>query len=873
MARRDRFALRSLATFLLLALAVLGLWTWLDRTSAQEELTATGGLAAPSETPSSAPPEPLAGGSPRAERAESPATKSDTEIAITGRFRDETGAAASDVELVLRRWHRAADDQRFEALPEIEVRGDARGVLALRVPHQPHLRLHLSLRDARYAAESWRWQDLASGAREELGEVVLVRGAVVRGRVLDRAGTPIATGWTIDAQRTKPETVQVVSLGTEAAATNGEFELRGFSAGTWRIEARVPTYLIASTEIELQAGETREVVLQQTSARDARRELVLHTSRPHQLFPGPAREHVKLLLPGGELRFPDPPRTTDRDGGIVFSSLAPGAYRLTIDDPRYEPWSADVEVPRAQPVWAKLRGTSSIDLSVVDGSSGRPVERFAFELLEHADSSANAHSSRMSGIPKESYPREDRPGGRLLIEDLVAGRLRFALQAEGLASRIVEIADLAPQERRAHRVELFTGVVLEGKVRRDDGRPVEGALVVAFAPAAKDDHPGAWLLPRNSMSSNEAECRREISRASSTSDGSFRLERLPPGTCIVTATEVSAAKPKVRPMEEGTLSAKVEGVQIPITGAPGFLEIVVPTGAVIHGRLLLPEGAPTELFAIVLSKISPAARDGRIGMARVDQRWIGGEERYRFEGLAPGEYEIAFALPSTNAEANANRKQLEHALCPSSLMRLQLLSGTTVERDLDLRPHAPAELRARISIAGPRSALTLQLAAADHETSTTPFGLSRQAARCTEDGTAHHRWIHPGRKAVVLSGGDGAWIHTIAQDLSFAPGEQKGLEVEVTLREGVLRVVDAAGTPLRDSRLQLVPVPDPRLALLFSNYGAEVSSDADARIRVALPAGNYVLRTPPTSAGGNPQHGEFSWVGGGEVQVALEAQR
>jgi hypothetical protein len=561
---------------------------------------------------------------------------------------------------------------------------------------------------------------------------------------------------------------------------------------------------------------------------------------------------------------------------FLFSQLSAGAYRLTIEDPRFAPWSADVEVPRTQPVYAKLRGSSAIDLSVLDGASGRPVERFAFVLSEHAPSTQAEWLGRFGGISASPLPLEERPGGSALVEDLVAGKLRFVLEAEGWGRRIVEIEDLQPGETRVHRVELAPDLALEGRVRWADGRPVEGALVVAFAPAAKGDHPGAWLLPRNSMSSNEDRCRREISRTKSAADGRFRLEAIPAGSCIVTATMAPPGSKDVRPMQEGALCTKVEGVAIPNVGAPEFLEITMPNGAAIHGRILLPESGAIERAAIQLSKIADAesfAKHGRPQAVRLQTLWIDRASRYRFEGLSAGEYELAFALPSDDAELDGNRELQQQQLCPSSLMRIQLESGVSVERDLDLRLLAPAELRAHIAIAGPPTKLSLALAAADHEAGGARFDRVNQSLSCDAEGRAHHRSIHPGRKTILVQGANGAWVKPIAEDLFLAPGAKEEIEAEVALSEGELQVFDAAGAPLREASFRLAPVLEPRFARLFSLYGADVSSDAEARVRVALPAGRYRLRTQPTLGGSQLQQVEFSWTGGETLQIHLEQPR
>ncbi|MBL8896006.1 MAG: carboxypeptidase regulatory-like domain-containing protein [Planctomycetes bacterium] len=869
MPRNHHVAPRSLAVLLLLALASFGLWSWLGRASGPDEPAPPRELAAPHDAPKIEAPPPLDAG--ERTRAESAPLESSPEIAITARFRDEAGAAASEVELVLKRWQRGEGDRRFEPLPELEVRCDVHGVLALRVPHLPRLLLHLELRDARYAAERWRWQDLAVGAREDLGDIVLARGAIVRGRVLDRAGVPIAAGWSIDARRTKPETVQVVSLSLEASTTDGTFEMRGFSVGTWRIEARLPTYSIASAEIELQAGETREVVLQQTSARDARSEIVLRVQRPHQLFPAPERQHMKLLLPGGEVRAPDPAQRMFDDSDPLFSGLSPGMHRVSIEDPRYEPWSTEVEVPRTEPVVAKLRGSSAIDVRVIDGASGQAIERYALELCEtryRIATGGEAQSGSGSGLDR-SREMQTHPDGRTALEGLVACTLRYALHAEGFAPQWLEVKDLQAGERRSVLVELSAGAVLEGRVRSAAGIAVAGALVAIFAPAAEGDHAEAELLPARTMRSDAARLRAEIARTTTDAEGRFRFEKLQPGTRILTATSCGSGREREIPMDPSHPHVKLEGVEIPMQGTATPVELVLPNSAVLSGRVRVPEGRTPEGLTLELVRELPPPSESsarRFSPPAPLEHPLAADGRFRFEGLAAGSFRVRLSLPSMAPAPAGELRQARVQGAARAIDRVELVAGVTTEREIDLVPHFPAQVRVQFAVDRPEHVQKMQLLLrpaqdAPGEDKRVPI----QTAMFDAQGRAEHPFVHPGRHHIDLFANGGLWTHIAATDVELGPGASHELHVNIALLEGWISVRNAGGSPLRDAEIGFGSLALPGAPAL--GWGA-LDLDGEGRARVALPAGRY--RVQHWQEGSNKrQVAELDWPGGSVVEAQL----
>jgi hypothetical protein len=245
------------------------------------------------------------------------------------------------------------------------------------------------------------------------------------------------------------------------------------------------------------------------------------------------------------------------DGALLFAALAPGAYALAIDDPRFLPWRQDGVEPGSV-VRAELTGSSALVLHVVARTTGEPIERFAVAAsYRRADGRADELVLHDGAAPL--------PGGRL--DGLVAGDYALVVRAPELGARTVEIAGLAAGETRVLALELGPGAWAAGRVLCSDGAPAAGTLVSLLAPAALDDSPASPVLRQGSwlVGPSAGRFRRELDARRADARGAFRFALDGPGTYAVAVLTD-------KPSEPVSLSFSAGEDQ----GAEG-LELVLPT--------------------------------------------------------------------------------------------------------------------------------------------------------------------------------------------------------------------------------------------------------------------------------------------------------
>ena len=194
-----------------------------------------------------------------------------------------------------------------------------------------------------YAREKREWFELLEGDVKDLGEVELIPGGAIEGRLLDPSGAPIL-GEHIEVNADGQTKNLVRSPGAREATyeyapvdqQTGAFRLEDLAPGRVHLTAlRRRNAWIDGPQVVVQAGETVTQDLVYHGPDLAQRITVSTSTRVFHPV-RPEREAIHLTGPGIEPRTPatDPPRIH-----LVFDGLAPGEYTLAIDDPRFLPWS------------------------------------------------------------------------------------------------------------------------------------------------------------------------------------------------------------------------------------------------------------------------------------------------------------------------------------------------------------------------------------------------------------------------------------------------------------------------------------------------------------------------------------------------------
>ncbi|MBL8896261.1 MAG: hypothetical protein JNM84_01475 [Planctomycetes bacterium] len=819
---------------------------------------------------------------PSAEEA-TPEEPASGDIVLLGRCVDADAKPVPGVAFRLKRWYPRADRRENEVLAPMDLRTDADGRFEISVPHVRVLTLHLSLLDPRYAERQWRWQSLPPGSREDLGEITVALGATLRGRLLDFRGVPIREHWTVslNAIQISERIEWVPSTSAEKSDTPSErFELVGLTAGKWKVTARYPSFELATAVVELAAGEVRELELRQEGTRDPWREIVVRADVP-DLMPDPDPRHMNLLDSGGALRAAAPAEPNRSE--IRFVDLEPGFYRLEIEDPRFERWSLDRVEPSPRVVEPELRGSSTLEFLVIDGSTRAPIEKYALELVMHGHPmpDGKSYSSRTDGNDdlEKARKQKPRPEGRTVLNGVCPGEFRFVLQAEGYRAQILELKNVAPSETRSEIVELHRGVAITGLVRRQgSAEPAPGVEVLLFRPALIDDGPDSLLLRANWRTGNEDSTRREVASVKTALDGSFRLEGVPPGRWVAIAVSLGPGEQLSSRVSLCPSCAVHEDIFVVADVAPEPIVLELPAAGSIFGRASLPENARRErvalqLFRAIESKtplVTPNYAPQNWDAVLVGTTFLGASSDFRFENLIAGRYRLAVAFSSDPSEPDSLEDRVALRRTAFNLKELTLAEGAELRCDLDLAAFAPAEVRARLSAEGGElGTTTLTLQAAPDPTAGPPFDRRLQRARLDAQGSAVHSAVLPGRKLVFAIGGGGTWYHVFHRDLDVRGGSTHELSGTIELHAGEIEVERVPDRPMASVLLRLES-GEPELKMYAR--GRTLRLDDRGRARLSLPAGTYALSTGER-AGETTLTANFDWPAGDVVRVKLAAAR
>ncbi|MBX3160236.1 MAG: sigma-70 family RNA polymerase sigma factor [Deltaproteobacteria bacterium] len=238
-----------------------------------------------------------------------------------------------------------------------------------------------------------------------------------------------------------------------------------------------------------------------------------------------------------------PPRTveTEADGGFTFEGLIPRDYRLeaTAGDGYAGPARLRLGA-KPEPVTLRLRRGGVVEVAVTSASGGAPVAGATVELrstLVWQGTTDASGTAKLVGVGAVWAP--------------------LAVHATGFAPAAIMVSTSGDPERPAtYALALATGAPVAGRVVDEQGRPVEGARVVAtFA-----SEPFPVVDPRRDGTLTDAK-------------GAWTLPALSAGTWRVTATHGDHAPASSPPLTLDGTNAR-EGVEL-VLGEGGTVRGVV----------------------------------------------------------------------------------------------------------------------------------------------------------------------------------------------------------------------------------------------------------------------------------------------------------
>lgn len=827
----------ALAAALVLPLVAGGVGYVLLRGGAGSDANGALGAVAPPElaTPGApladpgSPPSARAEPAPRADAPSVPADRADDGRArVAGRLLRLDGRPAVGAEVALHGW--AANQERVIDFPPpadwkdpAPVRADADGRFAISVDPPRAFQFALDAKLAGHADLAWRWTEILPGAHEELRERSFERACTLHVRVVDAAGKPLGTGFSVSAQPARgdfgsgprePEDTTGVSARYEEAL--GLHVLEGVPPGATEIRARSDlTGWLEPARVVADPDSPREVEIVYDGPDTSRRIVVRWSTRP---FHTAGRElgAIRLRKDGAE------PRTaaiSKRSPGTAnFDHVGPGTYVIEIEDPRFEPFVATGVEPGSV-VRAKLSGNAG--LKVVLRRNGEPLDARVEKLvLRYTDSDSRPNEFDL--LQPELLPVVEG-----FITGIVPGRCELLVHAKGYAEAVVDLGELRPGERRVVTVEpgasrTLRGVALDGR----HGPPASGVRVLL----TRGERSGHGLGRGTTYSSGAGTVHAADSSVATDAEGRFAFEGTSPGPYVVRVA-----------WSEWLFVDRAVAIG---ADAPEDLVIVRPPAGELEVVVRVPVGSVHDRLSVdCMPIVAPGTILRRAPLQHLGETFAPDVPRI-LGPYPPGRYRVT---PSVGFGGFATG---------GASVEAEIVAGGRTAVVLDLTATMPGRIAAVVR-RGSRLATEGHVQVM-HEGGEPKWGIDGVSIEA--DGTVPLGGVAPGTLHLVVLGPKGSWAWTDPRPHVLEPGQALSVEIDVPWIERVLVARGPDGAPLARREIE-VGMGDVRPG--WGGRWATVRTDAEGRATVGLPVGAARLRLP----GGEERPLEWSAALSEEVEV------
>ena len=300
----------------------------------------------------------------------------------------------------------------------------------------------------------------------DVGDVTLESGLVLRGRVRESGGAPVA-----DARLMAMRGFAAIDdRGEGVSDAAGAFAIGGLKPGLYRLTVRAPGHGMADREAE-PGGEPIDIVLE--TAGSVTGLVVDERGRPVETFRVSARIPPRPQGPGGGRMMIGPPRVepvSAADGRFVIDDVPPGTHVVEITAPERATatlTSVKVSPGAATDVGRVTLGPGGIVRGTVVDATGVAVPAAVVSFQGAARS--------VGPSPPMAEAMTDSTGS-FELRGVSTGTVQVAAHhpsfAEGRATAEVDPAKDPPEVR----IVLQQGGRIEGRARRSDGTPLQGAI-------------------------------------------------------------------------------------------------------------------------------------------------------------------------------------------------------------------------------------------------------------------------------------------------------------------------------------------------------------------------------------------------------------
>ncbi len=471
----------------------------------------------------------------------------------------------------------------------------------------------------------------------DVGDVALAKSAALTGRVVDAHNAAVA-GAEVSVESgaaTTESHERLPERRTAKTAPDGSFRIEGASANGNRLRAEMKGFA-TTNRTEVHGGALGAPIVLAPA-------VTLTGSVRRQDGRGPAAGALVRFEGTGATRWME----TAADGSFRLSDVPATTGRVVAEGGSLGHAEAAVTAAeKAVPLALVLSPPTRIVGRVVNGKTLQPVPRARIEARGHG---------------RVTVARSG-PDGRYAFDALTHGTYAVVADEPRFVPYVRQGIRVGPGESRHVDLPLALGVVLAGRVVDERGQPVAGAV----GRLSRGGAPGGFG-PRLRGRRNAG----EISFRTA-GDGTFRAERLPPGT----NERLTVSHPQFE-------ARVVAGLSLPAGGTRSGLNVVLRRGLEIAGTVRDSEGHLVEGAEIDLRPSASERRNGgRFGFDPTaferDSMRVTSDANgaFRIAGLEAGAYSVE-ARRDGFAEATIDPVRLEAGV-PTPPVDVWLLPGATI---------------------------------------------------------------------------------------------------------------------------------------------------------------------------------------------------
>ncbi|MFY9345507.1 MAG: carboxypeptidase-like regulatory domain-containing protein, partial [Planctomycetota bacterium] len=748
------------------------------------------------------------------------------EHTLRGRIVDAAGQPLAGIQAGLTGW--TGNSQRLAAWTKDNAepaRIDQKattgpdGVFTFRCWPPPPFQFSLRLQGTGFAMWGQRWHEWAPGGTTDLGDVQLERGTLLRGRVVDAAGAPVAkVEVRIDGNPRGGTAGGSERWATARTGDDGNFVQR------WPLPAGEYTIGIDDQQIERgdkvtltgEAEQSLEVVLKRIDPASSISGVVvddagapIRSVTVHPFMSGSGR----IISTDAQGRF----RVLKREG-------APAEVTLTVSAHGFEgPPSQEKYAWGRHDLRIVMTRGKELTVLAVRADDGTPVEDYVLRVIP----TGGGFSSSLDREPRGKPPHQD---GRATVAGIRTGKHRVVVEprGDGFAIGVVQV-EVGPAGAPPVTVRLAATSPRVVRVVVADGTPVAGAKVQLVDPGGE---PWTSKVPVFALASSSfTSGPQALELAAAVTDGN--------GDCTLPV-------PGDRPLAlmlpgPGHVPHAVPQAVFP---AEGPLAVTVSKGAVLRGKLG-PEAAWAELQRL-------ATREGDARRSNTNLPWIAlsrgdGQAREQFPdfrtrlavnqdgsfeltGIPPGQWSVSVNYFRFQGGGGSGKQEAAGTV--------DLVDGQVTTIAPDLSALLPGTLEALVLHGGAPLANTM-------------VGFERLVAGATwpqqESGLTTDA---DGRLRAALRAGDyrTTWMPPRANGSSSTLRSVETAIVRVgettrqtfTIVSGTLKVrlVDSSGAPVANVHIGLTDAAG-------AETGGLGATGADGRVEIRYPPGTFTAWVAP----------------------------